>query len=209
MTETEPGLSAGVNCGFTQALRWLDEGRRVAVASVMAVSGGPFPPPGSLFAVAEGGGAAGSVSGGCIEDSVVRQALRAIEDGEQRELVYTVTDAVARSEAGLAAGGRIELYLEPLDPGSRPHRLLERAAKAWAEGRPVALVSDLITGLKTLVYPHAVHGAFGLDEPVLEEVRRCLEARRSAVLEPGEDGRLFVHIFAPDFGPDSQINAAP
>ena len=192
---SESVLAGTDNDPLAVALRWLAAGRRVAVASVMSTSGGPFPPSGSLLAVAEDGSIAGSVSGGCIEDSVARQALRAIADGEQRVLAYTVTDAVARAEAGLAAGGRIELYLDPVDPGGHGHRLLERVAAARAEGQPVVLVFDLITGLKTLVYPHAVHGAFGLDEPVLEEIRCCLAEGRCAVLEPGEEGRLFVQVF--------------
>jgi len=195
MSEAESESAPAGAIAPTEALRWLAARRRVALATVMTASGGPFPPPGSLLAVAEGGDAVGSVSGGCIEDSVARQALRAIEDGEQRVLAYTVTDTVARAEAGLPAGGRIELYLEPVDPGGRGHRLLERVATATAEGRAVALVSDLITGLKTLVYPHAVHGGFGLDEPVLAAVRRCLAEGRCAVLEPSEDSRLFVQVF--------------
>ena len=184
---SESGASSAGDAVLGETLRWLAAGRRVAVATVMSCSGGPFPPPGSLLAVAEGGG--------CVEDSVARQALRAIGDGEQRVLAYTVTDEVARAEAGLAAGGRIELYLEPVDPGGRSHKLLERVAAVLAEGRAVALVSDLITGLKTLVYPQAVHGGFGLEPPILEEVRGCLAEGRCAVLDPSEDSRLFVQVF--------------
>ena len=88
-----------------QMLVWLDEGRRVAWAVVMSGSNHALSPPGQTMAVVEDGAAAGSLSRGCIEDSVIRQALRAIEDGEQRILAYTVTDEVARREAGLGAGG--------------------------------------------------------------------------------------------------------
>ncbi|MEI6560206.1 MAG: XdhC family protein [Rhodospirillaceae bacterium] len=181
--------------GVIQALRWLDAGRRVALAMVMTAWDGAACAAGSVLVVAENGDAAGSVSRGCIEESVIGQALRAIADGEQRLLTYCVADAVAREQAGLEGGGRIEVLLEPLDPGGGGHRLLGRAATARAEGRPVALVADLITGMKTLVYPHAVHGGFGLDAPVLAAVRRCLAEGRSAVLEPGEESRLFVQVF--------------
>jgi len=205
MTEvlSESAGAGPVDAAVSAAVGWLDAGRRVAVAIVMTTGGAGFPPPGSMLAVAEDGGAAGSVSGGCIEESVVRQALRAIGDGEQRVLAYTVTDDMARREAGLAAGGRIELYLEPVDPGGQGHRLLGRVLKAGREGQPVALVCDLVTGMKTLVYRQAVHGGFGLEEPVLEEVRRRLETGCCTVLEPSEDSRLLVRVF----GGISPINA--
>ena len=180
--------------GLGRALGWLDAGRRVAVATVTASWEGAPRRPGSLLALAEGGGVAGSVSDGCVEESVVRQGLRAIEDGEQRLLAYTIADDIAR-QAGLAGGGRIELYLEPVDPGTPGHRLLDRVARARAEGLAAALVTDLVTGLKTLVYPETVHGGFGLDGPVLAEIRACLADRRCAVLEPSEDSRLWVQVF--------------
>ena len=174
-----------------RALAWLGSGRRVAVVAVTAVSGGAFPPPGSLMVVAEGGETAGSVSGGRIDGSVAEQAERAIADGECRLLAYTVPDE------GVGEGGRIELFVDAVDPGSGAHRLLGRIAAAAAEGRPVALVMDLLTGLRTLVYPHAVHGGFGVDEPDLTDVRRLLSEGRSAVIDVGEEGRLLVLAFAP------------
>ena len=174
-----------------RALAWLGSGRRVAVVAVIAAPGGAFPPPGSLMVVAEGGETAGSVSGGRIDASAAEQAERAITDGEARLLTYTI------EVEGSAAGGRIELFVDAVDPSGSAHRLLARIAAAVAKGRPVALAVDLVTGLRTLVYPHAVHGGFGLDEPDLTEVRRLLAEGRSAVIDVGEEGRLVVLAFAP------------
>jgi xanthine dehydrogenase accessory factor len=127
---------------------------------------------------------------------VVDQALRAIADGEPRLLGYGVTDQRAW-EVGLACGGRIELYLQPVGPADGKPGLLERLLRLRAERRPVALVTDLVMGLQTLVFPSVVHGGFGLEEPLLAAARDCLAADRSAVVEAGEDRRLFVHVFAP------------
>ena len=177
---------------LAQAAGWLDQGRGVAVATVIRTWGSSPRPVGSVLAVDAAGAMAGSVSGGCIESSVVHQALQVIEDGEPRRLGYGVTDEMAW-EVGLPCGGRIELYLEPA-----PRRdLLDRLLAAQARRQPVALVTDLITGLKTLVFETVVHGAFGLDEPALDEVRRCLAADRSALIELSEDSRLFVHSLTP------------
>lgn len=181
---------------LVQAARWLDEGRRVALATVIRAWDSAPRPVGSQLAVDQAGTMAGSVSGGCVEASVVNQALRALEDGEPRLLAYGVTDEMAW-EVGVPCGGRLEVYLEPLEEALFKRDLLDRLLRARAERRPVALVTDLVTGLKTLVFEDVVHGGFGLDEPDLVESRRWLADGRSAVLEPSDDTRLFVHCFTP------------
>lgn len=76
--------------------------------------------------------------------------------------------------------------------------LLTRLLQARAEKRPVALVTDLTTGMQTLVFENAVHGAFGLDEEFLPMVRERLAQDRSGSID-AYDGevRLFVNTFAP------------
>jgi xanthine dehydrogenase accessory factor len=168
----------------------------VALATVIRTWGSAPRPVGSQLAVDEAGAMVGSVSGGCVEGGVVHQALQAIADGEARLLGYGVTDERAW-EVGLACGGRIELFLQPVGPADGKPELLERLVRARGEGRPVALVTDLVMGLQTLVFESVVHGGFGLEEPVLAAARDCLAADRSAVLEAGEEGRVFVHVFVP------------
>ncbi|MBI1206487.1 MAG: xanthine dehydrogenase [Azospirillum sp.] len=74
---------------------------------------------------------------------------------------------------------------------------LERLVRARAEKRPVALVTDLGTGLQTLVYPEAVHGSFSLDGAMLATVRDYLRADRSGVIQSDDDSRLFVQAVCP------------
>jgi xanthine dehydrogenase accessory factor len=76
--------------------------------------------------------------------------------------------------------------------------LLTRLLQARAEKRPVALVTDMTTGMQTLVFEDAVHGTFGLDEEFLPMVRERLAQDRSGLIE-AYDGevRLFVNAFAP------------
>ena len=62
----------------------------------------------------ERGEVAGSVSGGCVEPAVIREALEAIRDGKPRLLEYGVADDLAW-KVGLACGGTIEVYVEKLD----------------------------------------------------------------------------------------------
>jgi xanthine/CO dehydrogenase XdhC/CoxF family maturation factor len=55
----------------------------------------------------------GSVSGGCVEGAVIEDAMRAMTDGKTARLEFGVSDQQAW-DVGLACGGRIEIYVEPI-----------------------------------------------------------------------------------------------
>lgn len=96
-----------------QAAAWHAQGRRVALATVVLTWGSAPRPAGSQLAVEEGGQFVGSVSGGCVEGAVVTEGLAAIADGQVRNLEYGVSDQDAWA-VGLACGGQIRVFVEPL-----------------------------------------------------------------------------------------------
>ena len=98
---------------LAQAVEWVDEGRRVALATVTRTWGSAPRRAGSHMAIAPNGDFAGSVSGGCIEGAVIQAALGVIESGEPRTLEFGVTNEMAW-EVGLACGGRVHLFVEPV-----------------------------------------------------------------------------------------------
>lgn len=76
--------------------------------------------------------------------------------------------------------------------------LLTRLLALKSDGVSVAVVTDLGTGLQALVTADTVHGAFGLDEPRLHQVRDRLRRDESGTLGDEEDGeRLFVQTHTP------------
>ena len=89
---------------LAQAGQWLDEGRQVALATVVATWGSSPRPVGSQLAVDAQGNMIGSVSGGCIEGAVVHESAAVMESGAPKLLEYGVTDEMAW-EVGLACGG--------------------------------------------------------------------------------------------------------
>ncbi len=95
------------------ARQWLGEGRRAALATVVGTWGSSPRPAGSQLLVDGDGRFSGSVSGGCIEGAVVREALEVMESGEPRVLEYGVSNERAW-EVGLACGGRVRVYVESL-----------------------------------------------------------------------------------------------
>jgi len=107
-------MSAPDHTILDQAARWLDEGRSVALATVIETWGSAPQPVGSQLAVDGEGNFEGSVSGGCVEGAVVTEALDVLASGRPKVLAFGVADETAW-EVGLACGGRIRIYVEPLD----------------------------------------------------------------------------------------------
>jgi len=97
-----------------QAEKWKREGREVAIATVVETWGSAPRPVGSHLVIDGEGNFLGSVSGGCVEGSVVTEALEVIDEGSPRMLEFGVADETAW-KVGLSCGGRIRVYLEPLD----------------------------------------------------------------------------------------------
>ena len=95
------------------AADWLSQGHKVALGTVVKTWGSAPRQAGSQIAIREDGAFVGSVSGGCIEGAVIEDAQRAMTDGASRNLEFGVSDETAWS-VGLACGGRIEIFVEPL-----------------------------------------------------------------------------------------------
>lgn len=93
---------------------WLDKGRQIAIATVVETWGSSPRPSGSQLVVDADGSFEGSVSGGCVEGAVISEAMEVIKDRKPRLLEFGVTDEMAW-EVGLACGGRIQIYVEPLE----------------------------------------------------------------------------------------------
>ena len=106
MNEAEEVLDA--------ALQWRRQGKGVALATVTATWGSSPRPSGSQMVVDTECRMLGSVSGGCIEGAVVREAQEVIADGKPRLLDFGITNEQAW-EVGLACGGKLQVYLERVD----------------------------------------------------------------------------------------------
>jgi len=99
------------------AQRWAGENRKLALATVIETWGSAPRPEGSRLVVDADGHFEGSVSGGCVETAVIETALEVIRNGKPRVLEFGVSNERAW-EVGLACGGRIQVYVEPVESAS-------------------------------------------------------------------------------------------
>jgi len=94
--------------------QWLSEGRHCALATVIATWGSSPRPIGSQLLVDEQMNMLGSVSGGCIEGSVVQEAQNVISSGTPKVLEFGVTNDEAWA-VGLACGGTVRVFVERVE----------------------------------------------------------------------------------------------
>lgn len=93
--------------------RWKRQQVRVALARVVELDGSEAPGPGGAMAVNEHGEFAGSVTGG-VEGAVVAAALAVLKLGRPKLVTFGYSGEEAFS-TGLTCGGRIHVFLEPLE----------------------------------------------------------------------------------------------
>ena len=118
------------------ASRWQQEGHRLALAVVTGTWGSSPRQSGSLMAIREDGQIAGSVSGGCVESSVIESGQRLIKEGGAEHLDFGVADETAW-RVGLSCGGKIGVFVCP--DQSIAEGLLDEAATLIGQRKPASL----------------------------------------------------------------------
>jgi xanthine dehydrogenase accessory factor len=123
---------------------WTRDSEDIALATVVETWGSSPRPLGSKMLVTRSGKMAGSVSNGCIEGAVFEEAQKVLKSGTPKVAAFGVADDVA-FEVGLACGGHIEVFIQPL---GRVHRQL---IEMLNRDQPATLRTDLRSGEAELV----------------------------------------------------------
>lgn len=111
------------------AIVWSENGSSTVLATVVRTWGSAPRPVGAMMAIRCDGHVRGSISGGCIEDDLIRQ----FQSGEFQEshfgdkAVCTMTYGISADEAhrfGLPCGGTLQIVLERITRNSKLRDLL-------------------------------------------------------------------------------------
>jgi xanthine dehydrogenase accessory factor len=170
--------------------RWLAAGELIALATVVRAEGSSPRPLGSRMAATASGLMTGSVSGGCVEGDVLRQAQDVLAGEAPRRLRYTALDEDGW-EVGLACGGTIEVFVEPFEA---IHRQVLRALQ---EEESVALATRLDGSGHLLAWPS---GQLSGDRSLAPEVTALLVEgpfpSPAAELRRLPEGDVFLEVLA-------------
>ena len=128
---------------LSELKQWTKDKEQIALATVVETWGSSPRPLGSKMVVTRSGKMAGSVSNGCIEGAVFEESQKVLRSGEPKLAAFGVADDLAFS-VGLACGGHIEVFIQPLDQSH------EHLIELLANNRPATLRTNLITGEATL-----------------------------------------------------------
>jgi len=128
------------------AVRWLKEGHPVAITTVVQTWGSAPRPVGSWLAIRQDGQVAGSVSGGCVEDDLIRRVQTEILTRNTPELVIYGVSKQEAARFGLPCGGTLRLLVEPKPELAILEKLLELISSHQITLRSV----DLSSGKSTL-----------------------------------------------------------
>ncbi|WP_231970002.1 XdhC family protein [Polynucleobacter necessarius] len=121
------------------AVEWLKSGQPVAIATVAQTWGSAQRPVGSWLAIRSDGQVAGSVSGGCVEDDLIRRVQSAILTRSTPEMVVYGVIQQEAAHFGLSCGGTLRLLVEPKPELPVLEKLLENISAHQMTRRSVNL----------------------------------------------------------------------
>jgi xanthine dehydrogenase accessory factor len=178
-----------------EALAELDRlragGGALALATVIGARRSAPRPIGAKMVVSEGGEIGGSVSGGCVEGTVVQAAEEILAGGPPRLMSFGIADDEAW-EVGLPCGGEIDVWVARYEEGG-----FERLAREGERAVEVTMLEGAAPGAKLLVGLDGVlAGTLGSPELDAEAARVAGELIWTERSE--RRGALFYDVTAPD-----------
>ena len=172
---------------LNSAVNWLKAGHSVAIATVVQTWGSAPRPVGSRLAIRDDGQVAGSVSGGCVEDDLIRRVQKEILTRNTPEMVVYGVSQQEAARFGLPCGGTLRLLVEP-----KPElTLLEKLLAAISTHQIICRTVNLSTG-KSILDPGSRHDEFLCTE---QEMRTTYGPRwRLVIIGAGQ-----LSLYAADF----------
>ncbi|MGB5512583.1 MAG: XdhC family protein [Woeseiaceae bacterium] len=123
----------------------LEQGHRVALVTLLHIDGSSPRPQGSQLGVADSGQSVGMITGGCAEKAVIAEALRCLENDENKIVRYGVGSPYL--DVVLPCGSGIDLFIETRNSApliKAAHDRQQRRKPVWMAVDRAALASRLL-----------------------------------------------------------------
>lgn len=177
---------------YLETLRsWKADGHKIALARVIKAKGSSPRPMGSMMFISSDGQMMGSVSGGCIEGEMVRNAQKIFTGTSSLKLGFGVADEDAW-KVGLPCGGAIHTFIQTFDPDDE---VWSNAIASLQSNTPCAIVTSLEDGGCTNTFLNIpTKGANGDPLSMNEEVDKAYKERSHRIVERSQTS-YFIQLF--------------
>lgn len=178
---------------LAQIEQWQNDKKKIVLARVIQTWGSSPRPVGSCMFISSDLEMAGSVSGGCVEGAVLKEAKTVFESGEGKMLAFGVSDDDAWA-VGLSCGGKIQVYIQPFD---MQNQVVDKLLNRLSTNEGAVMITQLTNGntLINLIADHEVNGAI-FPSTVIEDAKAAYQKRTHKTVSEGEHD-YFIHVFPP------------
>ncbi|MEM3072695.1 MAG: XdhC family protein [Candidatus Bathyarchaeia archaeon] len=103
-----------------QLAHLLEEGRRIALCTIIEKKGSGPRNVGAKMIVSEDGKTVGTIGGGSLERALIDKSLKALREGKPKKAVFSLGGGGEGAiETGLICGGELTIFIDPIEPKQR------------------------------------------------------------------------------------------
>lgn len=175
-------------------LTTLKQGNHLVAATIMSSSGSTPRTSGTKMLIFEDGSIEGTIGGGAVEGDVIRIASQLFSTKNLRLVEYDLTQNNTSEGMDLICGGRIEVFIEYLEPGGSTLELFENARAYSIAGKPFFISTTVTCVEGDWQASKVLELASESSQPVKQQVRVVKTEAGVRIDEPVLPGKT-VYIF--------------
>jgi xanthine dehydrogenase accessory factor len=193
---------------FLDLVEQMNANRKVVIARIIRQVGSAPRTIGTKCLILEDGSLQGTIGGGALEFQVMNAAQNTFKQGKSSILYFQLTGKEV-AQTDMLCGGKVDVYLEPLDPGNRTAKeIFEAASDAITKGNCGILATLILEGMGSgeescrafITEDGALIGGIeilsGADQ---QKLQMYVETKSPALIELEAGGPLvFVETVEPD-----------
>ncbi len=171
---------------------------KAALATVVKVEGSSYRSPGAKMFILNNGIWEGSISGGCLEGDVLRQAREIMESGKARTITYdTNEDSSHQLGINLGCNGIIHIFVQPLNRKNPLIPVLEKIINSQKKTILIKRLNEFPTFSWTKKDGEILDSTFDYHEiPGLGDLENKIYKQTSGLIEI-DDEWVFFEEFEP------------
>lgn len=181
---------------FSQMEQWVDARKNFALATVVETWHSAPRMAGSAMAISDTMEVIGSVSGGCIEGAVIKEALEVIKSGTPKLMKFGIENEDAWT-VGLSCGGKITVFVEPFMAMQASQKEVWEALRQCIGNNKSAVLLSQISGQQNqhaLVYPNGEVKGEMPQETLLKAAQKTAKNHQNQIVTH-QDEQWFVQDF--------------